>query len=186
MTKPLPEKSRPKIRRKDEARLRIARPPELLAKARHLYERTRTPVQEIWTLLDMDAPAFYRRVAHFGWVKRRNNPALQPPLSRTRIRRAQPRSDAPSVPLEIPVAAGCGTACTGLATCAARNDLLAQLMRCADRQALIINAAHRKFLALGGPPHQRQMEGHAWLLQELASARDTLRALDHIIRARVR
>lgn len=181
-----------KPRKKHVCPLRVVHPPELLARARHLYEKTRTPVKDIWRMLGLNETGFYRRVARFGWVGRRYNPALQPYLSRTRVRGHEPPMT-PMTPLPAASAMArakpdrsCGAPCEGLAACAARRDLILRLTDAAAQQEKVIDAVQQAFLALGGPPHQRQAEGHAWLVQELASAQDTLRALDHVLRARVR
>jgi transcriptional regulator of acetoin/glycerol metabolism len=43
---------------------------DLLACARRLYEETRTPINEICTLLGLPSSTFYRRVEKWGWAKR--------------------------------------------------------------------------------------------------------------------
>jgi hypothetical protein len=51
------------------ARIEVA--PELLAKARYLYEHTLAPVDDIAAMLGMSKTPFYRRVQEGGWTPRR-------------------------------------------------------------------------------------------------------------------
>lgn len=51
------------------ARIEVA--PELLAKARYLYEHTLAPVDDIAAMLGMSKTPFYRRVQQGGWTPRR-------------------------------------------------------------------------------------------------------------------
>lgn len=45
--------------------------PEDLAKARHLYEKTLAPVDDIAAMLGLSKTPFYRRVKELGWERRR-------------------------------------------------------------------------------------------------------------------
>ena len=51
------------------ARIEVA--PELLGKARYLYEHTLAPVDDIAAMLGMSKTPFYRRVQQGGWTPRR-------------------------------------------------------------------------------------------------------------------
>lgn len=148
--------------------------PQVMARARRLYETTRTPVTEICALLGVGIVTFYRRVKRWGWTRRWDNPRLQPPFSRSRSRRAvYPRlsGDTPDERPEIPLPCGL---CDGLRLCAARRAAIAQLDAVAMRHAAFVTTVHKSFNRQRGRQLVREEEGFAHMMAGLASSRNAL------------
>lgn len=150
-----------KRRRPVRQPLRKTHPPELRAKARRLYETTRTPVATIIAMLGIHVTAFYRRVKRWGWRRRRDNPRLQPPFSVSRTRRLQ--TSVPPVPETAPASCGASPA-----------DIIARLDAMAERHADCIAKVHRRFHARGGKRLMRQETGYARLTASIAHSRSLL------------